>query len=113
MKPKEAFYLCPHFEICQINDCPLAKKPNKYRTLPEDKLLYNYHKCRATKKLRMKIAKEFNMENQGLTPRELSGAMQSIKLKSKVFLKGDKSVESPKMLPLEAASSPDKPKEDL
>ena len=71
----------PSFEICQVNNCPLEPKPNNYKTVSEDKHLFNYHKCRCFKRNRMKIAKEFSLKNLGLTPRELAGMDQSIKFK--------------------------------
>jgi len=82
---KEPFESCPHFEGCQVNDCPLARKPNKFKTMPQDKLLYGYHKCRATKKLRMRIAKEYGLESLGLTRRELSGMKKSLLMKQQAF----------------------------
>ena len=91
----EPYESCNHFETCQVNDCPLARKPNLYLTLPEDKLLFGYHKCKSTKKTRMKIAQRFNLTSMGLTLRELAGMRQSIKLKVYPFSTQEKQVETP------------------
>jgi hypothetical protein len=86
---------CPSFEICQFNDCPLEKKPNDYRTLPEDKTIWSFHKCRCSKKKRMHIAKSYNMKTLGLTLRELSSMRQSLKLKAQPFSTQEKKTETP------------------
>ena len=85
---------CPSFDICQFNDCPLEKKPNNYRTFSEDKLLYNYHKCRCTKKKRMDIAKAYSMKSFGLTLREISSMRQSSRLKQSPISTKEKQPES-------------------
>ena len=94
---KSPEYSCPSFHRCSFNNCPLAKKPNKYQTLPEDKLLFDYKKCRCQKKTRMEIAKAFNLKSLGLTLRELSSMKQSIRMKQEVFSTRSKKVESPEM----------------
>jgi len=88
---------CPSWERCQVNDCPLARKPNKYKTLPEDKLLFNYHKCRCKKYARMKIAKAFKLKSLGLTLRELSAMRQRIRMKKEFFSTQRKKVETSQM----------------
>jgi hypothetical protein len=85
-----------HFETCQYNDCPLEAKPNNYGTFSEDKLLWNYKKCRCSKQVRMKIARSYGMKSLGLSLRELSNMKQSIKMKSQVFSQRDNSVKPPK-----------------
>ena len=67
---KEAFESCPYFESCQINKCPLASNFEQLENLPEDKLLYNWHKCKLRKKQRALIGKKYGLKNLGLFPRE-------------------------------------------
>ncbi len=87
---------CPSFSICFVNDCPLEKKPNKYQTLPEDKKLWNYKKCRCGKPKRMAIAKAYNIKSLGLTLRELANMKRSIQMKQQIFSTRDNKIESPK-----------------
>jgi len=84
---------CLHFETCQFNDCPLEPKPNYYEILPEDKLLYGFHKCRCSKIVRMKIAHAFSMKSLGLTLRELSNMTKSMKMKEQYFFQRDKNLK--------------------
>ena len=81
---------CPSFEKCQKNDCPLIEKPNNYKDYPEDKLLFNFHKCRCSKLKRMDIAKAFSLKSLGLTLKELSNMKKSLKMKKEVKFTGDK-----------------------
>jgi len=87
---------CLSWDKCQQNDCPLEKKPNNYKNFPEDKLLFNYHKCRCTKKKRMEIAKAYNMKSLGLTLRELSNMRNSIRMKSLLFSTRENNPETQK-----------------
>ena len=64
---------CPSFDRCQFNKCPLHKNFDKLEVYPEDKLLYNYHKCRCNKQKRMEIATAFNLKNKGLFQKEING----------------------------------------
>ena len=76
---------CLHFDECQVNDCPLEPKPNNYKTLSEDKKLFNYHKCRYTKKKRMEIAKAYKMKSLGLTLKELDNLRKSMRMRQQMF----------------------------
>lgn len=91
---QEPFHSCPQFEKCQVNDCPLASKPNQYKTMPGDKLIFGFRKCRATKLTRMKIGKAFNMKSLGLTLRELSAMKASMRMKQSSFLMREKNLET-------------------
>lgn len=65
----EAYYLCPQFEKCSVNFCPLDSN-NKLRTYSEfDK----ERKCKMNKSIRKEIGIYFNLPNKGLTNREISG----------------------------------------
>lgn len=88
---KEPEQNCTYWDECQVNDCPLARQPNSYETLEADKLLWNYHKCRALKRTRMKIAEAYKLSNLGLTKREIQSRNRSIALKQQyLFLQGTK-----------------------
>jgi len=62
-----AYHSCPRFDSCAVNNCPLAF-PVIYISLTTDP----QPKCRLPKRKRKAIALKFNLENQGLTTRELS-----------------------------------------
>jgi len=66
----KAFKECPYFDSCQENSCPLASDYEKLETTPEDKLLFNYKKCKSRKATRMNIAEKYNLTNKGLTNKE-------------------------------------------
>ena len=87
---------CPSFEFCQVNACPLEKKPNFYKNLDEDKKLFNHKKCSCSKKKRIEIAKAFNQKTLGLTLRELSGMRKSLTLKEQIFFTKEKNLGTPK-----------------
>ncbi len=78
---KEPHENCPSFEKCNTNKCPLHRDFIRLENKPEDKKLLGGKKCRASKKVRMKIGKVFRLKNKGLTPREIDGMKKSIKLK--------------------------------
>ena len=76
---------CPSFDKCSFNDCTLEKQPNNFKVLPEDKMVFDYKKCRASKKVRMEIATAFGLKNKGLTLKELDSMRKSIIMKKQMF----------------------------
>ena len=60
--------LCPCFEKCNINKCPLSKNFDKLENTSGDKF-----KCKCPKVIRNQIGKHFKLKNQGLKQREISG----------------------------------------
>jgi len=64
----EAHESCSLFEKCECNRCPLHPNFTKLDNSAED--VGYYHKCRASKKNRMKIASEYGLKNKGLFPKE-------------------------------------------
>ncbi len=86
---------CLHFQECEVNDCPLEKQPNKFQTLPEDKKLYNFHKCRCTKKKRMDIGKAYKMKSLGMTLKELANMKRSMEMKKQMFSTRVKNTNTP------------------
>ncbi len=76
---------CPSFDKCSFNDCPLEKQPNKLKVMPEDRLAFDFKKCRAGKKVRMQIATAFGIKNKGLTLRELDSMRKSIRMKKEMI----------------------------
>lgn len=97
---------CPSFDKCGTNACPLHK--NYHKTLfdfPDDKLIPGWRKCRASKKVRMRIAEAFNLKNKGLTKREFfalqlreefAEADNLSKKEDNIFLTKDFEPETPK-----------------
>lgn len=93
---------CPSWDKCETNACPLHE--NYHKTLwdlPEDKEIKGWRKCRTSKKVRMRIAKEFSLKNKGLTKRELASLRKSIEMKEHIFSTKDKNLEMPKNTTLE------------
>lgn len=66
----EAYHVCPVFDRCSCNLCPLDSKII-LRTYNE---LDPQRKCKCPKRIRKEIGTHFNLSNQGLTSREISGA---------------------------------------
>ena len=60
-----AYLDCPQFELCSVNDCPLAD--GFFQCLPEDPET----ECKARISTRQAIAKKYNLSNGGLTRREI------------------------------------------
>jgi hypothetical protein len=65
----EAHEICPRFDKCSVNRCPLHKNYSKLEIKKPD----NEKKCKMEKLIRKQIGVYFNLFNQGLTKRELSG----------------------------------------
>jgi hypothetical protein len=61
---KPAYYDCPRFETCCVNNCPLSEE--KYISGESDP----QPKCPMEKRVRMRIAKQHNLASSGLTSRE-------------------------------------------
>jgi hypothetical protein len=74
----KAFKECPQFEKCSVNDCPLDmdERANTLHDDPETK-------CRAQKSVRMSIAEKYNLQNRGLTYKELSSERKSKQAKKR------------------------------
>ena len=66
----EAYEICPKFEKCDFNKCPLHKDYSKLEIKPEDK---RGRKCKCSKSIRKQIGTYFGLKNKGLKERELSG----------------------------------------
>lgn len=65
---------CPSFDVCVCNACPLH--PDYHKTLfdlPEDKQVWGWRKCRATKPTRRRIGEAFKLKNRGMTDKEIVG----------------------------------------
>jgi hypothetical protein len=63
---------CQSFDKCQFNKCPLHPDFKKLEVYPEDRVMFNFHKCRCSKKKRMEIAAAFKLKNKGLFQREVN-----------------------------------------
>ncbi len=70
-KPNE---LCPRFERCQINKCPLHPDYLKLKNDPSDPSQKGKKERCATKDRRMRIAAAFGLKNKGMKEREMSAA---------------------------------------
>lgn len=92
---KEPHECCPSFERCNTNKCPLHKDFSKLEDKQEDKLIKGWKKCRASKPVRMKIAKAFKLKSMGLTLRELDSMKKSIQMKKEFLLTPTNKPESP------------------
>ncbi len=75
-----AYELCPRFERCQINKCPLYPDYLKLRNDSSDPSQKGKKEKCATKDRRMRIAIAFDLENKGMKTREISAAKNKIKL---------------------------------
>jgi len=64
----EAFEICPKFEKCSCNKCPLHKKFNELKSESSDPEI----KCKLPKRVRSEIGTYFKLKNKGLKFRELS-----------------------------------------
>lgn len=78
---KESHHNCPSFDRCNTNKCPLHRDFYKLQDSPEDKILSDWKKCRASKLVRMKIAKAFRLKSLGLTDRERYRLTKSLQMK--------------------------------
>lgn len=67
-EPK-AFQICPRFESCNVNRCPLHPDFLKLQSAPEDK----EQRCKIVKSIRHQIGLYFKLANEGLKERELTG----------------------------------------
>lgn len=65
----EAPEVCPRFEGCAVNRCPLHEDYLKLESRPEDK----EQRCKVAKAIRKPIGVYFKLKNKGLKERELSG----------------------------------------
>lgn len=74
---KQAFYECPRFDICSVNDCPLSSI--KYKNVNGDAETV----CKARKSIRMKIASKYNLKNRGLTDSEIKKEIRKRKAKER------------------------------
>ena len=59
--------LCPHFDFCNQNDCPLDSNSESLKSFDSDK---GHKTCKLTKRKRMEIALQHNLQNKGLYGRE-------------------------------------------
>jgi len=62
----QPFDLCPRFERCSCNVCPLHPDFNKLESVFEDR----ERKCKCPKSIRREIGLHFKLKNLGLTSRE-------------------------------------------
>ena len=60
--------VCPRFERCSVNKCPLHPKYDKLESVVEDK----EKTCKLPKIIRKQIGIYFKLKNNGLKPREIS-----------------------------------------
>lgn len=65
----EAWRTCPRAKFCNINKCILYPDYDKLQNDPNDPALIEKKKC-IPKSIRIRIAKQFNLSNGGLTSRE-------------------------------------------
>lgn len=72
----QAFELCPRFEICSCNSCPLDLNYPQIKSLPEDPEI----KCKISKPIRKEIGEFFKLKLAGLTEREFSFKIREQKL---------------------------------
>jgi hypothetical protein len=65
----QAFEVCPKYEHCNVNKCPLHYHYKKLELMPDDK----EQKCKLPKTIRKEIGIYFKLHNKGLTEREYGG----------------------------------------
>ncbi len=87
----EAFMVCPKFEYCSTNKCPLHKQFVKLQSAPEDK----ERKCKCPKRVRKEIGVYFKLKNIGLNERELNGVRLSIQIQKQSLLTQGNTLKSP------------------
>lgn len=68
-----AFELCPRFEKCNRNKCPLHPDYLKLNEESEDYSVIHKEKC-APKRVRKEIGTYLKLKNNGLTSREISSS---------------------------------------
>jgi len=73
----ETHMICPKFDYCNCNKCPLHKSFSKLKIEEGDV----GKKCLLPKRLRKQIGLYLNLKNMGLTLREISSMKQSIQMK--------------------------------
>ena len=73
----EAYEVCPKWDYCSCNKCPLHKDYSKLQIEPSDK----QRKCKSPKQVRKQIGLYFKLKNMGLSLRELNSMKQSIRMK--------------------------------
>lgn len=75
-KKKEPYENCTQFDTCDVNKCPLH---------PDFETLENFEgdstKCKASKTIRMSIAKAFNVKSLGLTKKEYASRARSMEMR--------------------------------
>lgn len=75
---KDPMELCPAFERCQCNRCPLNPDPNQKIDSSDFQ-----KKCLCAKSIRKEIGSYFKLKNEGLTGKELAGARLWAKMSEK------------------------------
>lgn len=69
--PKQAYEICPRFDTCNINRCPLSQEYEALKNDSSDFAIVHKQKC-VPKRLRKEIGTYFKLKNFGLKPREFS-----------------------------------------
>jgi hypothetical protein len=85
----EAFEVCPKFEYCTVNKCPLHQNFAKLKSSPEDQ----QRKCKCPKSVRREIGAYFKLKNIGLSVRELNGVKLSIQISKQTPFTQEKKLE--------------------
>ena len=87
----EAYEICPKWEYCSCNKCPLHKDYSKLEIKPEDKT----KKCRCPKQIRKQIGMHFKLKSMGLTLKEVDSMKKSIRMKKEALSTQEKNAENP------------------
>lgn len=87
----EAYEVCPRFERCGCNKCPLHKDFVKLQNDTSDK----ERKCKCPKVIRKDIGAYFKLKNLGLSVRELNGIRLSIQISKQSLITQGKNLNTP------------------
>jgi len=96
----QAFEICPKWEHCSCNKCPIHKDFVKLQSAPED----HDRKCCCPKRIRKEIGVYFKLKNMGLRERELNGVKLSLQIQKQSLITREKIPKTPQIAHIEPNS---------